>query len=277
MPDQAEKAHAFAELHLGPGLFVMPNPWDVGTARILAGLGFPALATTSAGLAYTLGKRDGEGAVSRGEAIAHAATIVAATDLPVSGDLENGFGDDPSTVAETIRLAAEAGLAGCSIEDATGRADEPIYPLVQAVERVSAAVEAARSLSEPFVLTARAENFLHGRADLDDTLERLQAFEAVGADVLYAPGLPGLDALTDVCSTLTKPVNALPVGGLAGVTLEQLEAAGVKRVSLGSLLAGAALGALLRAGRELAEQGSFSFTADTPAFGELSSFMRETR
>lgn len=273
MPDQAEKTRTFAQLHLGPGLFVMPNPWDAGTARILAGLGFPALATTSAGLAYTLGRRDGEGAVSREEALLHSAVLVEATDLPVSADLENCFGDDPGTVAETIRLAAAAGLAGGSIEDSTSRQGEPIYPLSQAVERVAAAVEAARSLAFPFVLTARAENFLHGRPDLDDTLERLRAYAAAGADVLYAPGLSDLEVIRQVCSTLARPVNVLAFGPLASVTLDELEDAGVRRVSLGSTLARSALDAFVRAARELQEQRTFSFAAEPRALDGLDSFM----
>ena len=183
----AETAAAFRRLHEGPGAFVMPNPWDVGTARVLAGLGYEALATTSGGLAFSLGRRDGEMAVSREEALEHAALIAAATPLPVSGDLENGFGHDPESVAETIRGAAAAGLAGCSIEDSTSSPGEPIYPLSQAVERIAAAVEAAEALPFPFTLTARAENYLHGRPDLDDTIARLQAFEQAGAHVLYAP------------------------------------------------------------------------------------------
>jgi 2-methylisocitrate lyase-like PEP mutase family enzyme len=257
-------------------VFVIPNPWDVGTARILAGLGFPALATTSAGLAYTLGRRDGEGAVTRTEALAHSATIVETTDLPVSADLENGFGDEPELVAETIRLAAQVGLVGASIEDATGRPGQPIYPLAEAVERVAAAVEAARSLDVPFVLTARAENFLHGRADLDDTLERLRAYEAAGADVLYAPGLSDLETVAQVCAAVGKPVNVLPIGGLASATLGELAAAGVRRVSLGSILVAAALGALVRSAREIVEQGSFSFAADVPRSDDLATFMAET-
>jgi 2-methylisocitrate lyase-like PEP mutase family enzyme len=272
----AERAQRFADLHRGPGLFVMPNPWDAGTARILAGLGFEALATTSAGLAWALGRRDGEGAVSRDEALAHAAVVVEAADLPVNGDLENGFGDDPAAVVETIRGAAGAGLAGCSIEDSTSGGAEPIYPLAQAVERVAAAVDAARTLGRPFTLTARAENFLHGRPDLDDTLERLLAFEAAGADVLYAPGLPGLEALAEICATVTKPVNVLPVGGLATATLDELRAAGARRVSLGSVLARAALGGLLRGAREIREQGRFAFGADAPSSAELEAFMAES-
>ena len=197
-PSQADKAQRFVELHARPGAFVIPNPRDVGTARVLAGLGFEALATTSAGMAFSLGRRDGQ--VSRDEALDHARTIVGATPLPVSADLENCFGDAPETVAETITMAAGVGLAGGSIEDATGRPDRPIYERAHAIERVAAAVEAARSRPCPFVLTARAENFLHGRPDLDDTIERLAAFEAAGADVLYAAGLRDLETIRQVCN-----------------------------------------------------------------------------
>lgn len=186
---QAEKAHAFMALHERPGCFVVPNPWDVGTARLLAGLGFEALATTSAGLAFSLGRPDAEGALRREDVLANARDIAGATDLPVSADLEGGFADEPEGVAETIRLAAEVGLVGGSIEDATGDTDDPIYEFGLAVERVAAAVEAARALSHPFVLTARAENFLYDRPDLPGTIRRLQAFQEAGADVLYAPGL----------------------------------------------------------------------------------------
>lgn len=255
---------------------MIPNPWDAGSARILAGLGFKALATTSAGLAYSLGRRDGEGAVTRDEAIAHARTIVEATPLPVSADLENGFGDDPETVAETIRLAAEAGLAGGSIEDATGKPDRPIYELGHAVDRVGAAAEAARSLPQPFVLTARAENFLHGRPDLDDTLRRLQAFADAGADVLYAPGLRDLESIRTVCASVPRPVNV--VMGLAGASfsVEELAAAGVRRISLGSALARVALGAFLNAAREIQEQGAFSLAGAGATFAELDPFMAQT-
>ena len=218
----------------------MPNPWDVGTARILAGLGFEALATTSAGLAYTLGRRDGEGAVTRDEALEHSALIAAATDLPVNGDLENGFGHDPESVAETIRGAAAAGLVGCSIEDSTSAPGEPIYPLAHAVERIAAAVEAAAALPFPFTLTARAENFLHGRSDLDDTIARLQAFEKAGADVLYAPGLRDIEDIRTVCAAVSKPVNVLALPGAPSV--EVLAAAGVRRISLGSGFIRTALG-----------------------------------
>jgi 2-methylisocitrate lyase-like PEP mutase family enzyme len=246
---QVERANAFCALHQRAGAFVMPNPWDVGTARILAGLGFAALATTSAGLAFALGRRDAEGAVTRDEALAHAGTIVDATPLPVSADLENGFGAAPETVAETIRLAAEVGLVGGSIEDASGDPERPVYDLVHAVERVGAAAEAARSLR--FTLTARAENFLYGRPDLDDTIRRLQAFEAAGADVLYAPGLRDLATIRTVCQAVGKPVNVIM--GLAGAafSVDELAAAGVRRISLGSALSRAALGAFLRAAREV--------------------------
>src|SRR5215475_1019465 len=200
MNDQATRAEKFSRLHTRPGIFAIPNPWDAGSARILATLGFEALATTSAGFAFSLGRPDAEGAISREETLANARTIVDATDLPVSADLENGFGDDPAACAETIAHAAETGLVGGSIEDATGRSSDPIYPFALAVERVAAAVQAARGLPFPFVLTARAENFLYGRPDLADTLRRLQAFEKAGADVLFAPGLPDLHAVRTVCA-----------------------------------------------------------------------------
>jgi 2-methylisocitrate lyase-like PEP mutase family enzyme len=248
MPASAtDRANAFCALHRRAGAFVMPNPWDVGTARILAGLGFEALATTSAGFAFTLGRRDAEGAITRDEALAHARTIVDATPLPVSADLENGFGEAPETVAETIRRAAAAGLVGGSIEDATGDPQRPIYDLAQAVERIAAAAGAARALAWPFTLTARAENYLHGRPDLDDTVRRLQAFEAAGADVLYAPGLRDLDSIRTVCTAVARPVNVIM--GLAGApfSVDQLAAAGVRRISLGSALSRAALGAFLEA------------------------------
>ena len=273
-PNQTERARVFQTLHERPGAFVIPNPWDVGTARILAGLGFEALATTSAGLAFALGRRDGEGAVSRGEALAHARAIVGATPLPVSGDLENGFGDAPEAVAETIRLAAGTGLVGGSIEDATGDADRPIYNRTLAVERIAAAVESARALPFPFTLTARAENFLHGRPDLDDTIGRLQAFEAAGADVLYAPGLRDLGMIRTVCAAVGRPVNVIT--GLAGApfSVDQLAAAGVRRISLGSALSRAASGAFLRAAREVKERGTFTFADSAASFADLDPFMQ---
>jgi 2-methylisocitrate lyase-like PEP mutase family enzyme len=273
-PSQVERARTFRALHERAGAFVIPNPWDVGTARILAGLGFEALATTSAGLAFALARRDGEGAISRDEALAHAQSIVGATPLPVSADLENGFGDAPKTAAATIRLAADAGLAGASIEDATGDPDRPIYDPSLAAERIAAAAEAARTLPFPFTLTARAENFLHRRPDLDDTIRRLQAFEAAGADVLYAPGLRDLGMIRTLCAAVGKPVNVIM--GLAGApfSVDQLAAAGVRRISLGSALARAALGEFLRAAREIQEQGTFGFADRAATFADLEPFMQ---
>lgn len=271
--DQHAKAVAFRELHGRDGAFVIPNPWDAGTARILASVGFEALATTSAGLAFSLGLP--EGVVTRERAIVHCREIVAATDLPVSADLEKGFGDDPETVADTIRIAAETGLAGCSIEDHTGRRADPIFVFDHAVERIAAAVEAARSLTHDFVLTARAENFLHRRPDLDDTVRRLQAFEAAGADVLYAPGLHDLDQIRVVCSAVSRPVNV--VMGMPGATfgVAELADAGVKRISVGSAFSRLALGAVVRAAREIADHGTFTFTEDAIGFAELEDIFRK--
>ncbi len=269
---QAEKAAVFRALHTRPGAFVIPNPWDAGTARILAAVGFEALATTSAGLAFALGRRDG--GAGREETLANARAIVEATDLPVSADLENGFGDAPEAVAETIRLAAGVGLVGGSIEDASGDAARPIYDHGHAVERVAAAVEAARALAFPFVLTARAENFLHGRADLDDTIRRLQAFERAGADVLYAPGLPSLDAVRAVCAAVSRPVNVLAGGSGAAPSVAALAEAGVRRISLGSALSRAALGGFVRAAREIKERGTFEFAREALPYGEAGAFMR---
>ncbi len=267
-----EKARRFVALHARPGAFVIPNPWDAGSAHLLAELGFEALTTTSAGLAFSLGRPDGAGAVSRDETLANAKAIADATDLPVAADLENGFGHAPGEVAETIRLAGEfAGLVGGSIEDATGDPAEPIYDFDHAVDRVAAAVAAARALPFPFVLVARAENFLHGRADLDDTIRRLRAFEAAGADALYAPGLPGIDAIRTVCAAVGKPVNALM--GAAGPSVTELAAAGVKRISVGSALSRAALGGFLRAARELREHGTLSAVRDAMSYDELNAWM----
>jgi 2-methylisocitrate lyase-like PEP mutase family enzyme len=253
---------------------VIPNPWDAGSALLLSTLGFEALATTSAGFAFALGRRDSEGSLSRAETLANARAIVEATDLPVSADLENGFGEGPETCAETIRAASSVGLAGGSIEDASGDEAKPIYDLPLAVERVAAAVEAARALPTPFILTARAENFLHGRPDLDDTIRRLQAFEQAGAEVLYAPGLTSLDQIRTVCTSVSRPVNV--VMGLVGGTfsVQQLAEAGVKRISLGSSLARAALGALMRAAREIRQDGTFSFASEAMPFAEVHRHMR---
>jgi len=265
-----DKAQRFRALHERPGTFILPNPWDIGTARLLAMAGFDALATTSAGLAFSLGRADG--ALTRAQHLDHARAIVSATDLPVAADLENCFGDDPATVAETIRLAAETGLVGGSVEDASGDRRRPIYDFSLAVERVQAAVEAARTLPFPFTLAARAENFLHGRPDLDDTLRRLQAFEKAGADVLYAPGLPSLEAIKLVCRSLTKPVNVLALGKTP-FSAAELAAAGVKRISIGSGLSRAALGAFLRAVREMKEHGTFTYLGDAVPFPEINGMM----
>lgn len=256
---QRERAESFRALHERAGAFVIPNPWDAGSARLLAALGFEALATTSAGFANSLGRLDGQ--VTLSEVIGHCRDLCAATDLPVSADLENCFADDPERAAETIRLAAGAGLVGGSIEDYSGDQSNPIYDFGLAVERVQAAAEAAHSLDFPFILTARAENLLHGRQDLDDTIRRLQAFEAAGADVLYAPGLTTLDEVRAVLGAVRRPLNVLgPM--LKGVTVAQLAEAGVRRVSTGGALARAALTALLRAGTELHDLGSFGWVSD---------------
>jgi 2-methylisocitrate lyase-like PEP mutase family enzyme len=257
--EQARRGEQFRRLHAGDELLVLPNPWDIGTARMFANLGFQGLATTSAGLAFSLGRRDGDGAVSRDEALAHARTIVDATPLPVTADLENGFGESPETVAETVRLAGEAGLVGASIEDATYRPDDPILPRGLAVERIQAAVEAARALPYPFTLTARSENFIRGRPDLDDTVSRLQQFEAAGADVLYAPGLPGEAALRLACGSITKPFNYVAGFGPNRFTLAELKDFGVRRVSIGTSFCRAGLTAVVRAAREVLEQGSFDY------------------
>jgi 2-methylisocitrate lyase-like PEP mutase family enzyme len=267
---QSEKAAAFRALHAQAGVFVIPNPWDAGSAKVLGQLGFKALATTSAGLAFSLGRPDGEGAVGRDEALAHARTIVAATDLPVSADLENGYGDAPEACAETVRQAAAAGFVGCSIEDATGRTGDPIYPPEAALARVQAAVAAARALPFPFTLTARAENFLHGRPDLADTLQRLRAFAAAGADVLYAPGLTTRAQIEAVVQAVApKPVNVVMGLAKADFSVADLGALGVRRISLGSALARTAYGAFLRAAREIAGPGTFSFAKDAVPFAEI--------
>jgi len=275
-PTQDEKGRRFVALHARSGAFLIPNPWDAGTARILEHAGFEALATTSAGLAFSLGKRDGVRAVTRDETIANAKAIVDATDLPVAADLENGFGDSPETVAETIRLAGEvAGLVGGSIEDATGDAHRPIYDFPHAVERVAAAAEAARALPFPFVLVGRAENHLNGRPDLEDTIRRLQAFDAAGADALYAPGLTNAEDIRLVCAAVRKPVNV--VMGLAGrsFSVAELAAMGVRRISVGSALSRVALAAVMSAGREMKEQGTFRFAEAAVRFAEANQLMRD--
>lgn len=270
-----QKYRAFMALHERDGAFVIPNPWDAGTARILTALGFDALATTSAGYAFAAGKLDSSASLTRDEILANARTIVDATDLPVSADLEEGFGRAPEACAETIRLAADAGLAGGSIEDATGDSEKPIFEFALAVERVEAAARAARG--HGFFLTARAENFLHGRTDLADTIRRLQAFAEAGADVLYAPGLPSLEAIGEVCRSVSKPVNV--VMGLKGATYSvgQLAAVGVKRISVGGAFARAALGAFVRAAREVKEQGTFGFAADAIAHADVRRYMADIK
>jgi 2-methylisocitrate lyase-like PEP mutase family enzyme len=257
--ERAQRGEQFRQLHAGGEILVLPNPWDIGTARLFANLGFQGLATTSAGLAFSLGRRDGDGAVSREETLEHVRTIVDATPLPVTADLENGFGESPEAVAHTVRLAGEIGLAGASIEDATYRPDHPILARELAIERVHAAVEAARALPYPFTLTARSENFIRGRPDLDDTLSRLQAFEAAGADVLYAPGLPDESALRLACSSVAKPFNYVAGIGRTRFTLGELKEFGVRRVTIGTSFCRAALTAVVRAAREVLDRGSFNY------------------
>jgi 2-methylisocitrate lyase-like PEP mutase family enzyme len=268
MKTQIEKALAFRALHERDSAFIIPNPWDIGTASLLAHLGFEALATTSAGYAFSVGQRDNT--IGRDQMMAHVAEIVSATELPVSADLENGFGDDPNTVAETIRLAAAAGLVGASIEDATTRPSDPIYDHALAVERVRAAAVVARALPFPFMLTARAENYLVGRPDLDDTIKRLQAYQAAGADVLYAPGLRTKEDIAAVVSSVERPVNVIM--GLQGahLSLAELSELGVKRVSVGSALSRAALGAFLRAAEEMRAHGTFRFAEQAVSYQDVS-------
>jgi 2-methylisocitrate lyase-like PEP mutase family enzyme len=263
MRSQAEKGRLFRSLHERAGIFVMPNPWDAGTAKLLASLGFEALATTSLGFASSIGRVDGALAVSRDELIANCREIAAATELPVNADLENGYADAPEQAAEIIRLAAEAGIVGGSIEDATGDAARPIYDFDLAVERVAAAARVARSLSFPFTLTARAENFLHGRADLDDTIRRLRAFADAGADVLYAPGLRDLETIRKVVSSVPKPVNVVMGQVDPELTVQQLADVGVKRISVGGALSRLAFRAVRDAALALRDQGSFRWVRDT--------------
>ena len=267
MRTRSEKAHVFRELHHRDRAFIIPNPWDVGSARLLARMGFEALATTSVGFAFSMGRRDH--GITRDEMMAHAAALSAATDLPVSADLENGFGDSPEIVAETIRLAAAAGLSGCSIEDSTNREGDPIYSLEQATDRIRAAAEVAHGLPFPFMLTARAENYLHGRPDLDDTIRRLQAFQEAGADVLYAPGITKMDQIATLVSAVDRPVNVL--AGMQGVhfDLDELSRAGVRRVSVGGALSRIAIAAMLRAAREMKEHGTFTFVDEPISSREI--------
>lgn len=266
---QHDKAVLFQSLHQGPGPFVIANVWDAGSARIMAGLGFQALATSSGASANTLGRLDGN--VTREEALSQARAIAAATDLPLSGDLEKGFGDAPEAAAATIRLAAEAGLVGGSIEDASGDKNKPLYDIGLATERVAAAVQAARALPFPFILTARSENFLRGNPDLDDTIRRLQAFDKAGADVLFAPLLPDLAAVRTVCAAVSKPVNFMVGVPGKSFSVAELEAAGVRRISLATSLYRAAMSGLISAAREITDQGTFSYV---DRLADVNKFMR---
>ena len=272
LQEQARKAQAFKALHEGAGIFVIPNPWDAGSAKMLASLGYQALATTSAGYAFSQGKADG--ALSLDETLANVRAIVAATDLPVAVDLENGFADDPAECAKSLLHAAEAGAVGGSIEDATGRADAPIYCFEHAVARIEAAVAAVRTLPFPFILTARAENYLHGNPDLNDTIRRLQAFAEAGADVLYAPGLRNAEeVLAVVRAVAPKPVNVLMSGGLK-LTVQELEEMGVRRISTGSALALAAFGEFFRAAEEIQQHGTFGFTSQSMPYAKANQFFK---
>ena len=271
MTTQAQKAEIFRELHTQKKPFIIPNPWDAGSARVLAGLGYRALATTSSGFANSIGLIDGE--PGRDAVLAHSATLVAATDLPVSADLENGFGDAPEAVTETFRGALAAGLVGGSIEDYSGK---HLYEIEHAAERVRAAVEAVRGAGFPFTITARAENYFRGKPDLADTIKRLQAYQEAGADVLFAPSLPSREALETVLREVDRPVSVLGgIGGLAQLTLADYEALGVRRVSVGSLLSTVAYGALIHAARELKDAGSFGFVQELARAKDLRALLRE--
>lgn len=272
---QQLKAEIFKKLHTRPGIFAIPNPPDAGSAKILASLGFEALATTSAGLAFSLGKPDGEGALTREETLENVRAIIAATSLPVSADLENGYGDDPETCAETILLAAKTGLVGGSIEDATGHPDDSIYPFDLSAERIKAAVKAARSLPFPFILTARAENLIYGRHDLKDTIRRLEAFANAGADVLYAPGLKTREEIDTVVRAVSpRPLNVLLSMINADISVSELADLGVKRVSLGSSLARAAYGTFLRASEEVRNDGTFNFASGSVPYSEFNTIFK---
>ena len=268
-----DKYAAFQALHSRPGIFVIPNPWDAGSARILTAMGFEALATTSAGYAFSAGLPDVVGVLTRDGILTNAKAIVEATHLPVSADMQNGFGRSPEVCAETIRIASDVGLAGGSIEDATDDPNDPIYEFGLAVERVAAAVEAARKYG--FMLTARSENFLHGRPDLADTIRRLQAFDRAGADVLFAPWLPSLEAIREVCASVSKPVNVVMGVKGANFSVEELAAAGVKRVSVGGSFARAALGGFMRAAREVMDHGTFTYATSAVPHAELNAVMEK--
>ena|GEM_PF-324388 len=270
---QTEKANRFRALHERDGIFLIPNPWDAGSARVLEGLGFEALATSSAAFAATLGRRDGK--VTRDEVLAHIRQVVQATNIPVSADLENCFADEPAAVAETIRLAAEAGLAGGSVEDSTHDSTKPLYDFGQATERVAAAVAAARALPFPFTLTARAQNYTRPNPSVDDTIKRLLAYERAGADVLFAPGLPDLASVREVCKAVSKPVNFMV--GIKGksFSVAELAAAGVKRVSFAGALYRAAVTGLVNAAREIKTAGTFNFLEQTMTSADLNPFLAD--
>jgi 2-methylisocitrate lyase-like PEP mutase family enzyme len=270
---QQDKASRFQALHQRPGAFLIPNPWDAGSARILAGLGFEALATSSSASAATFGRRDGK--LTRDEALASARAIANATDLPVSADMENGFGDSPESVVETIRAAAEAGLVGCSIEDSTGKQDRPLYEIQLAAERIVAAVQAARSLPFHFTLTARAENFVRGKPDLDDTIKRLVAYEKAGADVLFAPALPDLASVQAICAAVSRPVNFMVGVRGKSFSVAELVAAGVKRISFASSLYRAAMAGLINAATEAKQSGTFGYVDTMVTSADLNRFLSE--
>jgi len=265
----SKKTTLFSALHKRKGTFVIPNPWDVGSAKMLTALGAEALATTSAGFAFSKGASSDVGALGRGEVLDHVTEIVEATHLPVSADLENGYGDRPEDVAETVKLAIEIGLAGCAIEDATGNPEKPLYDKSLAIERIAAAMEVVNKYDPDFVLTARSENYLFGRNDFEDTLARLVGYEAVGASVLYAPGLPDIDAIRTVCESVGPPVNVVAGIGLVGVTFSQLQIAGVKRISVGSSLSRIAYGAMISSFNTILQTGSFDSFNDAASFSAL--------
>lgn len=273
METQETKFERFKSLHFQESAFVIPNPWDAGSARILTAIGFEALATTSAGYAFSVGKRDSFASLSQSEILANAKAIVGATDLPVSADLEDGFGSSPEDCADTVIRACSVGLVGGSIEDATGDQNQPIFDMLQSVERIEAAVEAAKG--RPFFLTARAENFLWGRADLSDTIRRLQAFSEAGADVLYAPGLPSITAIKTVCEEVGKPVNVVMGLGGPSYSVQELTDVGVRRISVGGSFARAASGALRRAAEEVMNNGTFKYASDAISDAELAGLMNQ--
>jgi 2-methylisocitrate lyase-like PEP mutase family enzyme len=273
MASQAEKGRAFRALHESKQCFFIPNPWDAGSARVLEGLGFSALATTSGGFANSRGQLDGQ--PGRDAVLEHARLLTSVTDIPVSADLENGFGDSPETIGETIRLAAEAGLVGGSIEDYTGRREDPLYPIELAADRVRAAVEAARKLDFPFTLTARAENFFRGKNDLGDVIKRLQAYQEAGADVLFAPALRSREDIASILREVDRPLSVLGgIGGLKDLTVADYQALGVRRVSVGSLLSTVAYGALIHAARELKDRGTFGFLSEMERAKDLRSLLQ---